>query len=392
MAIALFSAASVMLLLIAAHPFITYPLSLALLRWRRGGAEPIDRLPTPNPVPLAERFAICMSAYNEEPVIRAKIANLLALRRRLGGLQILVYVDGASDRTAEILGEYGDEIRLFAATERRGKTFGMNKLVAEATAPIIVFTDANVTIEEDALVRLADYFEDPDVGCVCGHLRYVNGDESATAATGSLYWRLEEQIKQLESDTGSVMGADGSIFAIRRHLHRPVPADIIDDMFVSLSILCDGYRVVRAPDVHAYERSVVVAAEESRRKMRIACQSFNVHRRLRRRLKTLGAIDRYKYASHKLVRWFTVYTLGLSVICGTAALALAFGPWALGFVLPVVGVFALGHRYRIPGVAHLTDILGAFAATGAGVWLSLRGKRFQTWAPAASVRSGTGAD
>jgi cellulose synthase/poly-beta-1,6-N-acetylglucosamine synthase-like glycosyltransferase len=391
-AIAVLSAASVLLLLVAVHPFVTYPLSLWLLRWRRGGAEPIDRLPAPNLVPLAKRFAICMSAYNEEPVIRAKIANLLALRRRLGGLQILVYVDGASDRTAEILAEYGDQIRLFAATERRGKTYGMNRLVAEATAPIVVFTDANVTIEDDALLRLADYFDDPEVGCVCGHLRYVNGGESATAATGSLYWRLEEQIKQLESDTGSVMGADGSIFAIRRHLHRPVPVDIIDDMFVSLSILCDGYRVVRAPDVRAYERSVVVAAEESRRKMRIACQSFNVHRKLRRRLKQLGAFDRYKYSSHKLVRWFTVYTLGGSVIFGTAALALAYGPLSMGFVLPVVGVFALGNKYRIPGVAHLADILGAFAATGAGVWLSLRGKRFQTWAPAASVRSGMGDD
>jgi cellulose synthase/poly-beta-1,6-N-acetylglucosamine synthase-like glycosyltransferase len=390
-AIAFLGATLVLLLLLAAHPFFTYPLSLVLLRWRRGGAEGLDVPARAASLPIGERFAICMSAYNEERVIRGKIANLLALRRRLGGLQILIYVDGASDRTAEILAEYGDDIQLFVGRERRGKTHGMNLLVATATAPVVVFTDANVEIEDDALVNLARYFDDPEVGCVCGHLRYINADESATASTGSLYWRLEEQIKQLESDTGSVMGADGSIFAIRRHLHRPVPVDIIDDMYVSLSILCDGYRVVRAADVRAYERSVVVAAEETRRKMRIACQAFNVHRALRRRLKQLGAIDRYKYVSHKLLRWFTAFTLGGSVVFGTAALALAFGPWALAIVLPMVGLFAVGQRYQIPGVAQLADILGAFAATGMGVWLSLRGKRFQTWAPAASVRS-SGAD
>jgi cellulose synthase/poly-beta-1,6-N-acetylglucosamine synthase-like glycosyltransferase len=390
-AIAILTATALVLLLIAAHPFVTYPLSLWLVRWR-SGPEPIDRLAKTNPVPLAERFAICMSAYNEERVIRAKIENLLAIRRHLGGLEILVYVDGASDRTAEILRDYGDQIHLIVGVERRGKTHGMNRLVSAAAAPVIVFTDANVEIEIDALEKLARYFDDPDVGCVCGHLRYINGEESATAATGSLYWRLEEHIKQLESDTGSAMGADGSIFAIRRHLHRPAPPDIIDDMFVSLSILCDGYRVVRAPDVRAYERSVVVAAEESRRKMRIACQSFNVHRLLRRRLKTLNGFDRYKYVSHKLLRWFTVFTLGASVVSGTAAAALAFGPVAVLFVVPAVGIFALGQYFKVPGLSHLADILAAFAATGAGIWLSLRGKRFQTWAPAASVRSGTGGD
>ena len=31
--------------------------------------------------------------------------------------------------------------------------------------------------------------------------------------------------------------------------------------------------------------------------------------------------------------------------------------------------------------------LGAFLATGVGVWHSLRGRRFQTWSPAASARS-----
>jgi len=41
-------------------------------------------------------------------------------------------------------------------------------------------------------------------------------------------------------------------------------------MFVSLSILCDGYRVVRAADVMAYELSATNPVEEFRRKVRAA--------------------------------------------------------------------------------------------------------------------------
>ena len=121
----------------------------------------------------------------------------------------------------------------------------MNTLVGLTDADIVVFSDANVAFDIAAIPNLVEPFADPDVGAVCGHLMYTASD-GATAATGSLYWRIEERIKALESATGSVIGADGSIFAIRRHLHRAPPPDLIDDMYVSLSILCEGARVVRA--------------------------------------------------------------------------------------------------------------------------------------------------
>jgi len=62
------------------------------------------------------------------------------------------------------------------------------------------------------------HFADPRIGCVCGHLIYTNRDANVTAQIGSLYWRSEELIKRLETRTGSVMGADGSLFAVRRRL------------------------------------------------------------------------------------------------------------------------------------------------------------------------------
>jgi len=122
------------------------------------------------------------------------------------------------------------------------------------------------------------YFADPEIGLCLRQSRYTNDGASVTASSGSAYWRFEEAIKKLEMESGSMMGADGSVFAIRRSLHNPPPEHIIDDMYVSLMILCNGYRVIQANDAFAYEESVVSAGEEFRRKIRIACQAFNVHR------------------------------------------------------------------------------------------------------------------
>jgi hypothetical protein len=223
---------------------------------------------------------------------------------------------------------------------------------------------------------------------VCGHLIYSASGGSATARSGSLYWRLEEYIKALESASGSVMGADGSIFAIRRILHEAPPADLIDDMFVSLSVLCDGKRIVRAADARAFEESVSRPAEEFRRKVRIACQAFNVHRALRPRLRSLGLTDRYKYISHKLLRWFVIYLVAVgssSFLVGLALLG-AVG-WAIIILLGGLLALMILMRARHGMLVTVQEILKAFLATGIGVWRSLRGDRFQTWSPPVSARS-----
>jgi cellulose synthase/poly-beta-1,6-N-acetylglucosamine synthase-like glycosyltransferase len=380
-------AAGGLFLLLALHPFVTYPLSLAALRRLR----PRPLRPAPEPGAAPPSFSICVCAHNEAKVIRDKIENLLALRAATpGGLEILVYDDASSDGTGAILREAGGAaITVVTAPSRTGKTPGMNRLASLAKGEILVFSDANVTVEPEALARLERYFADPEVGCVCGHLLYLNRDRSVTAATGADYWQLEEWIKQLESDTGSVIGADGSLFAVRRSLHRPVPEDLIDDIHVSLGVLFQGRRVVRAPDVRAFENSATDARDEFRRKVRIACQAFNIHRRLWPQLKHLGPLDLYKYLSHKFLRWLTIYSLALAGSCFLAALIRLAG-WPLGLGLAGLGALGLwlGHALKLPLLGKLADVLGAFVATGLGVIYSLRGREFRTWTPAASVRQG----
>jgi cellulose synthase/poly-beta-1,6-N-acetylglucosamine synthase-like glycosyltransferase len=373
----------ILCLLAACHPFVTYPWSLIALQALR----PAKRS-RPDSIPVADlTCAICVCAYNEERGIARKVENLLALRAREAGLEILVYVDGASDRTGEILREYESQIDLHIAAERRGKTYGMNLLASKARAPILIFTDANVLMDMECVRDFRRYFADPEIGCVCGNLVYTNGGASVTASSGSAYWRFEEAIKKLEMESGSMMGADGSVFAIRRSLHNPPPEHIIDDMYVSLMILCSGYRVIQANDAFAYEESVVSAGEEFRRKIRIACQAFNVHRLIWPHLRRLDGITLYKYVSHKLIRWFTIYFLAMSALAFDAALIVAgHARVAAALVICMAGALLLGLFSSMKPFAQIAGIISAFAGTGLGVWRSLRGERYQTWTPAASIR------
>lgn len=370
--------AAVILLLLGLHPYLTYPITLRFMPER-----PVARGRSPARV---GPISICFCAYNEERVLPAKIENLRRLKKRHPQLEIFAYVDGAADRTGEILTGAGDLVELEWSPTRHGKSYGMNRLVARATTDLVVFTDANVILDAHALERLVPYFADPAVGCVCGHLLYVNPHESGTAATGSVLWRLEEKLKALESARGSVMGADGSIFAIRRELHRPVPDDIIDDMYLSLAILCEGKRVIRADDVLAYEDSVSDPWNEFRRKVRIACQAYNVHRLLWPRLRGLGPGTVYMYLSHRYLRWLMPFLLVTSALCLAGALALLVPiTWFATFAVASGLLLTLGLKLRLWPFTMLPPLTLSLAGVALGVLKSIRGERFQTWESSNSI-------
>jgi cellulose synthase/poly-beta-1,6-N-acetylglucosamine synthase-like glycosyltransferase len=379
--------------LLAAHPFVTYPLSLLMLR---RAERPAAQL-TPDGE-WRPSIAICMSAFNEEGVIVAKMQSLLEIARRYGNVTIHVYADAPSDGTVELLRPFADRVDLVISEVRTGKTFGMNQLVARSDSEILLFTDANVTHDPDILDKIVAPLIDPSIGCASAHLIYSNSKESATAATGAVYWAIEERIKRIESDSFGLVGVDGAMFAMRRSLHRPPPPRLIDDLYLSLLVLIRGARVVSQPEATVYERSAVLSVEESARKRRIACQAMNVHRELWPELRRMPALRLYGYVSHRLIKWMTPFLILCAGLCFLAAAVVGFGA---GLTLAAVAAGAialwLGARLRFRPALIVTTALASLYGVAAGVFDSIfLGKTYTVWDPALSVRAeddrGAGAD
>lgn len=372
-------------LFVAMFPFGPYQLTLLVAR-RFKVFRPRANEAAESSVPLS--MAICLCAYNEEAVIKEKIENMLALRKIAGELDILIYVDAASDRTADIIREYEADVTLVASEERHGKPWGMNRLVALTDADVILFTDANVMVDEAAIASLQQHFADPEIGCVTSHLSYTNPSDTATSEVGSFYWRLDEWTKGLETETGSAMGADGSLFAIRRSLHRPTPDHLIDDLFVSMSALCKGYRLVRGADVRAFESHTTVAKDEFKRKIRIACQCIGVHRALWPELKTLSIWNLYKYFGHRYIRWIGGYFLLAFTVLLAAGIWTGYGFLAMiGSLAAVYVVMVVGTKTNFRPAQQISNILLAFAGNTLGVWRSYWGEPVVTWDLANSARN-----
>lgn len=330
-----------------------------------------------------------MSAYNERDVIVAKVERLIEMAAAYGPASVHVFADAPSDGTAALLEPYRDRIDLLVSDRRMGKTHGMNMLVARSDSDLILFTDANVVSDAGAAVTLAGYFADPAIGCVSARLVYSNERESPTSMLGSLYWRMEEAIKQIESDTIGMIGVDGAMFMIRRALHTPPPPHLIDDLYLSLTILASGSRLVSATEVRVFERSAVGATEERLRKRRIACQAMNVHRALWPVLRALPPMKRYGYVSHRLMKWLMPFFLAGGSLCLLLALGLTIGALrALALGAAAVLLVVVGVHFRLRPMSLLSSAILSLAGVGQGVLESLLARRTYTvWDPAASVRA-----
>lgn len=370
-------------LIIAAIPFGPFQLTLKIVEKINGKQTIAGSSTHDNP-----SCAILLCAYNEEEVIENKISNMLAMRQYTDQLDILVYDDGSSDATLDILKRYQSDITVVHSLGRHGKPWGMNKLVSMTDADIVLFTDANVHVEPECIERIKWYFSDPAIGCLTSNLMYTNPDDSGTAQTGDAYWRLDDWTKELETNTGSAMGADGSFYAIRRHLYSDCPDHMIDDLHTSMSILCQGYRVIRADDVKSYELHATNTLDEFGRKVRIACQCIAVHRQLWPKLRNLPKLDKYKYICHRYLRWLSGFFLGLSAIFAALCLSTMVG-FGVCLVLVIAALAGLGigvlADVRIAQIIY--NVLVAFAGTSLGVLKSYFGTPVVTWDVAESARS-----
>jgi poly-beta-1,6-N-acetyl-D-glucosamine synthase len=371
------------LLTLVVFTYVGYPFFLYLYARVRPSPIAYDGI-TPS-------VSVIVCAHNEEPVIGQKIENTLGQEYQ-GEVQVIVVSDGSTDGTNAILETYGDQIHTIIQPENRGKTVGINTAIPVATGVIVVFTDANVRLAPDAVRLLVEGFADETVGGVCGQLSYTNPNDSATAQTHGIYWAYEEFIKRMESATGSVAGADGSLFAIRRELFKPLPANCIDDFATSMLVIARGWRLIFDDRAQAFEKSSTTIAEDLHRRRRISNRLCTTVRELSGDLSTMPIGAKVRFWAHKRLRWETMPMM-LAILVVNAALVVGYDIYAGWLIAQIAFYFvaAVGALFARFGVeVKAAHIPFYFVASNFSQLMGRLDSRLKpqvaTWTPPQSTR------
>lgn len=300
-------AETVFLLCVAAvvYPYFGYPAVLWL--WSSLRTKPVRK------GRVRPRVTLIVPARDEAELIGEKVENALALDYPSELLEVLVVSDGSTDGTEEIVERFDDDRVVLLRRPPLGKVHALNAGVEAARGEVLAFTDADIRLEPSALARLVENFADPEVGGVTGSKRYRRpGEESAGEATGAgegIYWRYDMWLKRMESRIGSVFGADGALYAVRKELYVPLedPAQA-DDLAISARVVPQGRRLVVEPGAVTSEEAPADARSEFRRKVRIASHSIRALFGLGSALWRNG-FHSFALVSHKLVRYLVPFFL-----------------------------------------------------------------------------------
>jgi len=290
------------------YTYFGYPILLVV--WNRLAGKPVAKKD------IFPAVSVLVSAHNEEPNIERRIENLLEADYPRDLVEILVGCDGCTDGTVRIVERLAETraIRFRVSPERIGKPATLNALAREAGGKIFVFADARQRFAPAAIRELVRCFGDERVGCVSGEL--VIEDRGAGAGRGvGLYWSYEVWLRKMESGVGSMLGATGAIYAIRRELFREAPSDVLlDDVYTPMNAIMAGKRSVLEPAARAFDTASESVEKEFNRKVRTLVGNFQIFSLFRPAFNPFRSSIALQLFSHKLLRLALPYFLALFFI------------------------------------------------------------------------------
>ena len=340
---------------LVAYTYVGYAGWLRLrLLWR---AHPVLR------GAVAPTVSVIMVVRNEEKILESKLQNLFSLDYPQDQLQIVVVSDGSTDRTEQILHECARDARVHVILNQlpKGKAGGLNDALEVAHGEIVVFTDARQRIDASAVRLLAENFADPRVGCASGELMLGDPENGESGQGLGLYWRIEKQIRELESSSGSVVGATGALYAARRELLTHVPAGtILDDVFLPMHIVRQGKRVVFDHRAIAWDSPDLGAEREFSRKVRTLSGNYQLVQFAPWLLGRKNPI-RFEFISHKLLRLAVPMALAALLVCSLIIKSPFYKAifWAQ-VLFYALSLISLAHLARRGILARVADAAGTF--------------------------------
>lgn len=257
---------------------------------------------------------VVVASADDAAAVRARVADLLATSYPADLIDVVVALDSANAKAGRDELDFTDpRVRVVAGDAPGGKAATLNAGVRAARGEVLVFADTAQRFEPGAVGALVSELSDPLLGAVSGVLDLPGVDGSLNLA--ERYWRYERWLRQREARVHSTVGVTGAIYAMRRSLWSPLPPGLIlDDVYVPMRLVLDGWRVGVASGARAYDTRRFAPGQEYQRKMRTLTGVIQVCAWLPAVLRPFRNPIWAQFVFHKLLRLLTPYLVLLAVL------------------------------------------------------------------------------
>lgn len=215
------------------------------------------------------KISVIITAFREPKTVGRAISAFL--EQASEGTEILVVCP--DPETTAIVDAYAAKYPSVrhVADPQRGKPAALNYGLKAAEGDLIVLSDGDVVIEDEALSHLLAPFKDPRVGVVTGHPISTN-DRDTMFGYWSHFLTDSAHRLRLERDRAETfLLCSGYLFAVRRDLIDHVPEDALaEDAVISHRIAQRGGSIRYAPGARVRVNYPTTYSDWLRQKVRSA--------------------------------------------------------------------------------------------------------------------------
>ncbi|MCW4030147.1 MAG: glycosyltransferase [Candidatus Bathyarchaeota archaeon] len=217
--------------------------------------------------------SVIITTYNEVKVISRKLKNTFEIDYPPEKLQIMVVDSASNDGTVEAVQTFVEtthnKVDILTQSKRMGKASALNYAFPFCKGDIVILTDADVSVDPDAVKRIVTNFGDETVGAVSGIQVMRNPDQSAVTQEEQGYRSFYNILRMGETNMDSVVMCESEFAAYRKELLEVIPPNsICDDMQLTLRVRKKGLRAIYDDSVSFYENSSIGRKSRLKQKIR----------------------------------------------------------------------------------------------------------------------------
>jgi cellulose synthase/poly-beta-1,6-N-acetylglucosamine synthase-like glycosyltransferase len=336
--------------------------------------------------------SIIMAVRNQQGIIAKKIDSVFTSGYPAEKITFYLGSDASTDLTDKIIEDIKikyPRIIYERFNQRIGKIEIINKLASQALDQILIFTDAHAIFYPESIYHLVKHFKNPEINVVGGKMDVQHKKNDTIAYQEKSYFKNEFAIKYAEGKLwGSMMGAFGSFYAIRRSKWVAVPANFIgDDFYISMKAIEKGGKAIFEPKAVVSMGVSESIKEEFRRKSRIATGNFQNLFALYHMLIPKRPGLSFSFFSHKVLRWLgpifiITATISLSFIFRKNLLyTILFIVTALSLTIPIIDYFHVKFRNHVILLRFITHFFYMNIAMLTGMFRFMKGVKSNVWEP-----------
>jgi cellulose synthase/poly-beta-1,6-N-acetylglucosamine synthase-like glycosyltransferase len=352
-------------------PYAVYALLYLVVGPSGSPAEKADAEPT---------VSVVLPTYNESGIVEGKLEDVTSLDYPMEKVEVVV-VDSSDDETPDIIRSFfadrtAPDLTLIEEDERRGLAPALNDAYAAADNEVVVKTDCDSRVADDAVREAVANLADPAVAAVTGRNAEVLGGSDVERG----YRDVQAHIQALESHLDSTFIFHGPFSAFENDAIVPVdPDSLADDTELALRIRRNGGRVLFDPAVRYREAS---HSEFGKRRQQKDRRAMGLIRLLAQHRDALGRYGNYGRVVLPFNWWFMVvspWLVPLDVLAVTAAAVSVVGPAGLGVPAAFAGFVWLGQRDALGPLQAAYSLLDTQVSLLRGAVELLRGEGDGTW-------------